>query len=69
MVLSPSYFDHVDSVIRYWRNHRQCYTVKKEYFDAIHESLIPCARGLTPEKKSTRFSEMSHLITRVCILI
>ena len=35
---------------------------KKEYFDAIHESLIPCVSGPTSEENWMSFHEMCHLI-------
>lgn len=44
---------------------------KKEHFDSIHESLIPCVSVPTPEKKWMYFPEMDRLIAnaynRVCI--
>lgn len=35
---------------------------KKDHFDAIHESIIPCVSGTTPKEKCMCFPEMSHLI-------
>lgn len=56
------------------RTRKESYTRlygKKEKYDAIYESFVPCIGGPTPEEKWTRFPEISHLIAcgydKVCI--
>ncbi|XP_050918866.1 uncharacterized protein LOC127136332 [Lathyrus oleraceus] len=59
--------NHTLSAINFhdFRTHKKSYTrlyKKKENFDAIYESLIPCFSGPTPEVKWMRFPKIGHLI-------
>ena len=61
-------------LIQELKTHKESYTRlygKKEKFDAVYESLVPCLSGLVPEEKWTCFPEMGHLIAcaydRVCV--
>lgn len=53
------------------KNQTHDYTRKNNFFDAIHESLVPCISGPAPEEKWMCFPEMDQLITsayeKVCI--
>ncbi|XP_050878838.1 uncharacterized protein LOC127082655 [Lathyrus oleraceus] len=50
------------------KTHKESYTRlyrKKENFDAIYETFVPCISGPTLKEKWTCFLEMGHLITCV----